>query len=87
MQKLETTIVIPCDVGDRFWIFDNRDRQAVHVECTGYVISKDVITGRDNAYIWVDGIDARGQWQIQFHEFYSQCFKTKKEAEKVKRRK
>ena len=80
MTRYETEITIPCSVGDQFWIFDKRESQAVQVECTGYVISKDSVTGRDVAYLWVDGITARGQWQIQFHEFYSRCYKTKKEA-------
>lgn len=84
MQKYETTLTMPCDVGDQFWIFDKTERQAAHVECTGYVISKDIVTGRDAAYIWVDGINTRGflQQRIPFHEFYSTCFKTRKEAEK-----
>lgn len=81
MQRLETTLTIPCDVGDQFWIFDKAEKQAVHVECTGYVISKDSVTGRDAAYIWVDGITTRGQWQILFVDFYDKCYKTKKEAE------
>lgn len=86
MTRYETTITIPCNVGDQFWIFDKTERQSVHVECTGYVISKDTVTDRDNAYIWVDGINARGNWRIPFHEFYSRCYKTKKEAEHCGRR-
>ena len=86
MQRYETTITIPCDVGDQFWIFDKAEKQAVHVECTGYVVSKDTVTGRDAAYIWVDGINVRGNWRIPFHEFYSSCFKTKKEAEQQGKR-
>lgn len=89
MQKYETTLTIPCNIGDSFWIFDNLERKAVRVECTAYVISRDEQSGRDVAYIWVDSIDGRGQWNITFNEFYSRCFKTRKEAEKSveKRRK
>lgn len=87
IQKYEITLVVPCDVGDQFWIFDQREKQAVRVECTGYVISKDVSIGRDSAYIWVDSVDGREQWPIYFHEFHLRCFKTKREAEqKGKRR-
>lgn len=82
MRKFETTLTIPCDIGDSFWIFDTIERQAVRVECTAYVISKDEISGRDVAYIWVDNVNGSGQWNIPFNEFYSRCFKTKKEAEK-----
>lgn len=85
MKKFETIISIPCDVGHRFWIFDRASKQAVHVECTGYVISKDIRMDRDSAYIWCDAIDGTsGNWRIPFYEFDGRCFNTRKEAERSK---
>ena len=85
MTKFETTITLPCDVGHRFWIFDRAARRAIHVECTGYVISRDVKMERDAAYIWCDSIDGTtGNWRIPFHEFDARCFNTRKEAERSK---
>lgn len=84
MARTEKIITIPCDIGDKFWIYVPADKQAVRVECTGYVISKDIMVDRDVAYLWVNAVGGGGNWRIPFGDFGIRCFLTKREAETYK---
>lgn len=79
---LKELIVVPCSVGDRFWIIAYSDPKVIEVECIGYLVNVDIRNNINKRVIWIESVGRpQDYWELSFDEFETQCFKTKEEAE------
>ena len=84
LEEQGRLIVLPCKIGDEFWIVAYCDETMIRVRCTGYTIQVDTVNMINHAYLWLNSVDdSMDYWKLTFNEFYKRCFKTKEEAEKA----
>jgi len=82
LEEQGRLLVLPCKVGDEFWVLAYEDDTVTHVKCTGYTIHVDEVNQINCGYAWLDSIEnQRDYWKLDFKEFENQCFRTREEAE------